>query len=350
MARRGLAISDYVNDSINAAHVNLDTIESRSLPDTPPWTLDAPDITVSLGSVTKNDQPLLVGSIAKEKIDTEFAEYQKIYTDGSKLDDGRVGCAFVIPDKKITNKYRLNNNVSIFSAEIFAISQALSYLESLDTVADKAVILSDSKSALQALENRSKSSREAITQCRQSAHDLLQRGCQISFCWIPSHVNIPGNELADRAAKEAAVLVDITNDIGFSVSEIYSKLNSEIKTKWKQFFSTLALQKHWVEPYKIDNGIFPKLPLKFFPTFYRLRTGAFRADYVPQNCVCNSVFNSKHLFECNQLRTLVPKTMALLGPNTNSLQSVVLSGQSGGWRMTETFIRELNSSPVGAFI
>ena len=33
--------------------------------------------------------------------------------------------------------------------------------------------------------------------------NLINAGKTIEFCWIPSHVNIPGNERADTAAKAA---------------------------------------------------------------------------------------------------------------------------------------------------
>jgi hypothetical protein len=34
-------------------------------------------------------------------------------------------------------------------------------------------------------------------------NDLIQSGYSILFCWVPSHVGIEGNELADKAAKSA---------------------------------------------------------------------------------------------------------------------------------------------------
>ncbi len=70
-----------------------------------------------------------------------------------------MGCAFVIPELHIKQKFRLNDNVSIFTAEITAISQALDLLESQPDIATKIVILSDSKSALQALSRPGKNSR-----------------------------------------------------------------------------------------------------------------------------------------------------------------------------------------------
>ena len=40
----------------------------------------------------------------------------------------------------------------------------------------------------------------------------LCRHKSVRFCWVPSHVGIHGNELADREAKIAAHSADITFD------------------------------------------------------------------------------------------------------------------------------------------
>ena len=64
------------------------------------------------------------------------------------------------------------------------------------------MICSDSLSSLQAIANFKLSNPlvlEIITKC----HILASRGKSITFCWVPSHVDIRGNELADEAAKSA---------------------------------------------------------------------------------------------------------------------------------------------------
>jgi len=73
-----------------------------------------------------------------------------IYTDGSKIDeDSPVGSAVFPPDLHLAIKHRLPADISIFSAETWAILQAVILLESFSF--RNAAIFSDSKSVLDAL-------------------------------------------------------------------------------------------------------------------------------------------------------------------------------------------------------
>ena len=62
-----------------------------------------------------------------------------------------------------------------------------------------------SLSALQAIKHNSQSSREdVVKEIVVVCHQLITRGTDIVLQWVPSHVGVPGNESADRAAKQAA--------------------------------------------------------------------------------------------------------------------------------------------------
>ena len=64
------------------------------------------------------------------------------------------------------------------------------------------VIFSDSMSRLEAL-NGVKLELDLVQKIIKDYTHLTNNGKTITFCWIPSHVNIPGNEKADAAAKSA---------------------------------------------------------------------------------------------------------------------------------------------------
>ena len=124
-----------------------------------------------------------------------------------------VGAAFVVPQlSNLTRKYQLPH-VSIFTAELVAILMALNFFNDL-CQPPMAVffsssfflfLFSDSLSALQAIKHNSQSSREdAVKEIVVVCHRLITRGTDIVLQWVPSHVGVPGNESADRAAKQAA--------------------------------------------------------------------------------------------------------------------------------------------------
>ncbi len=63
----------------------------------------------------------------------------------------------------------------------------------------------------------------------------------IHFCWIPSHVGIKGNDLADQAAKDA------TNDDPSSLPVPYTDrrrhINSFVRSKWQTLWDVAVNSK-----------------------------------------------------------------------------------------------------------
>ena len=55
-------------------------------------------------------------------------------------------------------------------------------------------------SVLQAIESQ-ESKNPLVNRVLQACQEILSNGKFITFCWIPSHRDITGNEHADRAAK-----------------------------------------------------------------------------------------------------------------------------------------------------
>ena len=60
-------------------------------------------------------------------------------------------------------------------------------------------------------------------------HLLTCKGTDITFCWVPSHCNIFGNELADSSAKKGAQKenVSVNLNILMSLHEAFCALKRE---------------------------------------------------------------------------------------------------------------------------
>ena len=169
----------------------------------PRWEYGTPCVRLDLANNRKMVTNPDIFKSALNEIKAELYDHMPIYTDGSK-DNNQVGCSVVSGIH--TSKLRLPDNSSIFSAEVKAIDLALKFIDTVDN--SKFIIFSDSLSVLQSLKNRN--IRNPLIAKVLQKHDDLVPPKLIVYCWIPSHIGIPGNELADKAAKQA-LLLNISN-------------------------------------------------------------------------------------------------------------------------------------------
>ena len=279
-----------------ASDISPVVVDRNPKPFLPPWQQKSAFFDLSYVSFSKLENPLYLTSIAKEKISTEFPHHLQVYTDGSLSEDKHAGCAFVIPDLGITKKYKLNDNVSVFSTELFALLMATSFVVDLPKQPLAVLFLSDSKSALQALERGGTFNRSAIQQdILHNIHQLICRGINTAFMWIPSHTGIRGNDLADQAAKQATKNCELpVQNLGLSLSEVKSRLKNAAIALRLQKLNSVCLDHGWLyfPSVKIHT---PKLPRRFIQIICRLRTLSSPWFFKTFRCGCGQQISLHHI-------------------------------------------------------
>ena len=130
---------------------------------------------------------------------SRFNELKQKYSDFCRMyTDGKVASAYVAPFG--TRSCKLRDGCSIFTAEVEAICSAFKYVK-VSSV-ERFVIFSDSMSVLQAIQSQ-ESKNPLVNRVLQTCQEVLFNSKFITFCWIPSHRDITGNEDANHAAKDA---------------------------------------------------------------------------------------------------------------------------------------------------
>ena len=167
-----------------------------------------------------------------ERLKSNWEHYLQIYTDGAQDPKTRKsGFAFFIPDFQIVKLKRLAEGVSVYTTELTAIIWALQWVEEVRM--RRAVICSDSASVLMALRDNNPGARpDLVVELLTLLYRIEQDGGKIGFLWVPAHVGVEGNEMADLTAKRA--LRDVELNVGIGVSECRSVIKKDITAQWQK--------------------------------------------------------------------------------------------------------------------
>ena len=199
------------------------------------WNLGNIEIDTSLSkTISKSkDSSEKSHKVAMEHINSKYKNHKIIYTDGSK-EGIEVGAGIYDSVLDSPHSYKLNNYLSITSAELIAILLAIKHSET--SVGEEILICTDSLGSCQALLSgvRSGSRPDLVMQILKA---VTLSNKKITICWIPAHVDIEGNERADQAAKAGKnkEQIDMNYKLGYT----------EIKSISKKFTKETTLQELW---------------------------------------------------------------------------------------------------------
>lgn len=239
----------------------------------PPWHLHTPEVCFDIcDNCPKSNTPSKLKAIADEYIEKNCSQSIKIFTDGSKIPSGETSSAFVIPELNVCRGYKLPPHVCVFTCELVAILMALYWVDEFRPI--DATIFTDSLSALQSMIHIGKHPRKIVLEILGVYTSMFKHGISLRFVWVPSHVGIMGNELADKAAKAALSSISEVF-VPHSISEIESLVKTQIMIKWQNRWN---LSSHGRDYYKIKQYV-SRTIITFGKTrreetlYFRLRLG-----------------------------------------------------------------------------
>ena len=283
------------------ANLPTNKIHETPHPKAPPWQIITPKINLSLCKYNKKKTHPVTFKEKFEEILEEFPEHICIYTDGSKEYNSTTSAAIINTETKKTK--RLPKDSSIFSAEIHAINLALDLIEGKEDL--KYIIFTDSQSTILAI--KSKKTNNPLIADLLTKFQKLKNKTDIILCWVPSHIGIQGNELADTAAKSAHNNpVDPTFKIPHT--DIKRSINVYTHSKWQNYWNKFPNNKLYkimpkITKWKNDQ----KNNRKKDVILTRLRIGhthlthsyLLKGESQPQCIACQTPLTVKHLLaEC----------------------------------------------------
>ena len=172
---------------------------------------------------------------------------------------------------------------------------------------EKVLILSDSKSVLQALAKGGTRNRQRKQQAvLKTINNILKKNIEMSFLWVPSHTGMRGNDLADKEAGNATKNGLVT-EMKLSSEEIKNKIKKKAIEKRQQKLEEYCKNHENSNPPFIflnghKNHTTP-LPRTYQKIINRLLVGCPSCKYVEFKCHCGKKITVDHLLheDCPQL-------------------------------------------------
>ncbi|GBO13458.1 hypothetical protein AVEN_248925-1 [Araneus ventricosus] len=232
-----------------------------------------------------------------------YHHFIPVFTDGSKTTtQTSFACVFI----NSTLSFQLHPSCSIFTAEIRAILHSLSEISNYP--ADNYIIYSDSLSVLQALSSLHRHSHPLAFSILDLHDRLVCKGFSILLCWVPSHVGISGNEIADIAAKHASAVLDNSTPL----QDFKRYINLALHSRWENHWNSQSMNK--LRSIKPVVETWPTLTNRKADTIItRLRVGHTRythrhllmGEQASMCTQCNCIMSVLHILsECPNFNSL----------------------------------------------
>ena len=214
--------------------LSISTVATLGVAKYPPWCKPKVDICICTGGKLRADSSVLRAQFLEHSSHHRAAI--SVYTDGSKSPDG-VGSAAVFNDKIL--KRKLPSLCSSFTAEVYATLLAVKEIYYSSSQGQHYIIYCDSSSVLSSFKQVWPT--HPLVQEVQDWLVLLhsRKRAKVSFCWVPGHVGIVGNEAADKASRSAAAGLQQTSAVSIPHGDFKEIIHSHMLNSWQQRWGSL---------------------------------------------------------------------------------------------------------------
>ena len=236
----------------------------------PPWRMDRMHTCDELLAVNKRELPASVLRGLFFDHQQNHTQTFHVYTDGSKTAEG-VGYGYFCAERSF--HCRISSLSSVYTAELLAIRDAITYLLDSCPAIGAVTIFSDSRSALQAVSSRS------FHPIVLHIQDLIVSSDKsFTLCWVPSHVGIDGNSRADDLARRSISTLPVT-PVSLPRSDFKLYLKQSVRSAWRSMWAQQTNNKLWESLPVIPKKYADQHSRSWSVRLFRLRTGHTRLTH-----------------------------------------------------------------------
>ena len=119
------------------------------------------------------------------------------------------------------------------------------------------VVFTDSLAVVRSVEAGHSASRPNLL---RHLYELIHQTNQdVTLVWIPAHIGIPGNEMADRLANEGVTKPYTEIEVNLEITEIYNVIDEFCKDRWQNEWSKHAHEQFlMIEPNVLSQWLVAK--------------------------------------------------------------------------------------------
>lgn len=168
-------------------------------------------------------------------------KYAVFYTDAAKKEN-KIGMGFYMANRNLIYNEKIEANIAIKTAEIYAIYILIKKIQELTNIKN-IIIFTDSKSSCKSIKGYIKKKNNKYY--KNKIIELIKnyKDINITIQWIPSHINIQGNDLADLAAKEGMESGEINKIFKIPKEDIIRNMQKNIKNWWSKTYTKIKIHK-----------------------------------------------------------------------------------------------------------